>query len=728
MENYLNGLNPNQYEAVVSQEKYLRLIAGAGSGKTRVLTTRIAYLIDALHVPAYRILAITFTNKAAAVMRNRVGKILNNENHGVWLSTIHSLCVRVLREEASAINYPRNFTIVDSDDQKSILKEAYKLYNLDVKLYSYNSVLSYIANNKYAGIDPKMALSKAGQFMGEKNKALVYEFYQQRLAQLFAFDFDDLILQTLKIFQLHPQVEAKWQGKFDHIMVDEFQDVDHAEYELVRRLVGHDNSLTVVGDPDQTIYTWRGADVNIILDFAKDYPSCHTILLNQNYRSQPNILKGANSVIQNNKNRLKKDLFTQKESNQKIVHISCVNEEAEARHVINKIKALHHQGLKYSDMAILYRSNYISRQFEKSLLDQQIPYIIWGGIRFYDRAEIKNAIAYLRLLLTQDDLAFKRIINIPRRGIGEISLDTLYEKAREQGISMFEAIDKEPFLPARAQNILTSFKQMVLSWQAKLDDYSMIELLNMVMDESGYRTNLEEERETDRLENIKELVNDMQSYMLQYPESNLDEYLQMVSLYGDKEEDENSDMLRLMTVHSAKGLEFDTVFVVGMSDGVFPSQRALDEGNNGEEEERRLAYVAYTRAMNRLFITDCQGYSFQLQSEKVTSRFVKEMDESVIEHQGLLPESSTNKTVMRNTPSRQYEQAILNKEENHPSVNIKMAGKPVYRPGQKVTHDEFGDGIIVKLDGPFVMVAFAAPFGIKKIAASANAMHAKVKS
>lgn len=727
MEDYLVGLNPSQYNAVVSTNRTLRLIAGAGSGKTRVLTTRIAHLIDQRHVLPYRILAITFTNKAAAEMKARVGKILHNDNHGVWLSTIHSLCVRVLREEATAINYPRNFTIVDSDDQKAILKEAYKLYNLDVKLYSYNSVLAYIGNNKYAGITPQMAMSKAGQYMGEKNKALVYQFYQDRLAQLYAFDFDDLILKTLNVFQRFPQVEAKWQGRFDHIMVDEFQDVDRAEYELVKRLVGHNNDLTVVGDPDQTIYTWRGADVNIILDFAKDFPSCETIILNQNYRSSPMILQGANSVIKNNKNRLEKDLFTTKTDAEKIVHISCVNEEAEARHVINKIKVLHHQGLPYSSMAILYRSNYLSRNFEKSLLDQQIPYVIWGGIRFYDRAEIKNIIAYLRLLITQDDLAFKRIINIPRRGIGEKSLDLLYEKAREHNISMFDAIDVEPFLPARAQNILIKFKQMVLKWKDKMDEYTMIELLDLIMEESGYRASLEEERETERLENIKELINDMQSYMLQYPESNLDEYLQMVSLYGDKDEDENKDMLRLMTVHSAKGLEFDTVFVVGMSDGVFPSQRSLDAGKEGEEEERRLAYVAFTRAMNRLFITDCQGYSYQLQQEKVTSRFVKEMDQTVIDHQGILPESSTNRTVMRNTPSRSYETAILNNDNDQLELRPKT-GKVNYRQGQKVHHDEFGDGIIVKIDGPFVTVAFKAPFGVKKIGAAAKAMYPIKKS
>lgn len=729
MENYLQGLNENQYKAVTSTSQFLRLIAGAGSGKTRVLTTRIAHLIHHHNVIPYKILAITFTNKAANEMRVRVGKILNDEHHGVWLSTIHSLCVRILRQEVKAIGYPSNFTVIDSDDQKSILKEAYKQFNLDVKVYSYNSVLSYISNNKYAYITPSDALTKANGLIGEKNKALVYEFYQSRLKQLYAYDFDDLILETLSLFKQFPQVQAKWQGRFEHIMVDEFQDVDRAEYELVRRLCGLNNYLCVVGDPDQTIYTWRGADVSIILDFQKDYPTCETIFLNQNYRSTPTILKGANSVIKNNRQRLDKDLFTQKESVDKILHQSCIDEEHESRFVIDEIVKRHKQGLAYNDMAILYRSNYLSRQFEKGLLDRNIPYVIWGGTRFYDRAEIKNAIAYLRMVIHADDLAFKRIINIPRRGIGDRSLELLLEKAQEHGCSMYDAIDKEPFLSPRAQNTLVAFKTMVESWRRKSETYSMIELMDLILNDSGYRHLLEEEKETERLENLKELLNDMQSYILENPDSNLDEYLQMVSLYGDKEDNSQTDMVRLMTVHAAKGLEFDTVFVVGMSEGIFPSARSVDAGYKGLEEERRLAYVAFTRAMNHLIITECQGFSYQLQQQKVQSRFVDELDKDVVEHHGVLPQNTISKQSLRNTPSRMYEKHIMDAPIDDSPVLIKpSAGKVNYRPGQKVTHDEFGDGIIVKLDGPFVMVAFPVPYGVKRISSATKAMRPRLKS
>ena len=724
--NYLEGLNPNQYSAVTSQNRVLRLIAGAGSGKTRVLTTRIVYLIDKMHVAPWKILGITFTNKAANEMNERVAKMLDSDQNGVWLSTIHSLCVRILRQEAEAIAYPRNFTIADVDDQKSILKEAYRQYDIDVKVLNYNTVLNYIANNKYAKITPDEALAKAGMMLNEKNKALCYGFYQQRLKQIYAFDFDDLIIETIHLFERFPMVQAKWQGKFSHIMVDEFQDVDRYEYDLVKRLTGRTNNLCVVGDPDQTIYTWRGADVNIILHFDSDFPDCQTIFLNENYRSTPIILKGANSVIEHNKNRIKKELYTNNKADNKIIHCSCANEEAESRYVLDHVERLHHDGLDYHDMAILYRSNYLSRQFEKELLDRGIPYVIYGGMKFYERAEIKNALAYLRMVTTHDDLAFKRIINMPRRGIGEKTLDALLACASEHGTTMFDAISLNPDVSSKAKSTLVDFENMVRSWVEYHNDHTMIELLDYVLNTSGYRTLLENERETDRLENLKELMNDMQSYMLRYPDSDLDEYLQMVSLYGDKDDAKNEDALRMMTVHSAKGLEFDTVFVVGMSDGVFPNERAMNEGHRGEEEERRLAYVAFTRAKKRLFITDCQGFSYQLQSARMPSRFIKEISADVIENTGL-SEQANNRTIMRHTPSRMYEDHILDRDEKEDMVLT--SGKVVkYRPGQKVSHDTYGDGIIVKVEGPFVQVAFSYPHGLKRLGAAAKQLHPRMKS
>lgn len=728
MNDYLQGLNENQYKAVTSDAQVLRLIAGAGSGKTRVLTTRIAYLIEHCHIPPYKILAITFTNKAANEMRKRVGVLLNNQQHQVWLSTIHALCVRILREECIAINYPRNFSIADVDDQKAILKEAYKQYNIDLKLFSYNSVLNYIANQKYALITPSEAIDKANALVGEKTKALCYKFYQERLSGMFAFDFDDLILQTLKIFQTFPAIQGKWQSRFSHIMVDEFQDVDRFEYELVKRLTGYDNSLCVVGDPDQTIYTWRGADVNIILDFNKDFINCETIFLNENYRSTPIILNAANSLIANNKNRIKKDLFTKKIDKDKIIHLSFANEESEARWIVKEINRLHETGIKYEDMAILYRSNYISRQFEKELLDLKIPYVIWGGTKFFDRAEIKNALSYLQMVVSNNDLAFKRIINIPRRGIGEKTLDNLLTKAQTNKCSMFEAINIQPFASSKAQSALIQFYDMVTQWKVKKDDLSMIELMDLILDQSGYRESLTQERETDRIENLKELLSDMQNYLLRYPDSDLDEYLQVVSTYSDKDDNTDSDYLRLMTVHSAKGLEFDNVFVVGMSDGVFPNERAMSEGTLGLEEERRLAYVAFTRAKKHLYISDCQGFSYQLQQSKVTSRFIKEMNQDLIDEKNFAYENHYNQTSYRNTPSRAYEKAILDDENNDTGYSVVGKVTNDYRPGQKVVHDNFGDGIVVKVNGNFVEVAFKYPYGVKKLLASAKALHHRLKS
>ena len=410
-------LNPQQKEAVLADDQYLRIIAGAGSGKTRVLTMRIAHLIEDEDVRPFRILAITFTNKAANEMKERITKMLGELPFSPWVSTIHSLCVRVLREDISHLDYPKNFTIMDSDDQKSVVKEAIKQLEIDNDHLTPNDCINYISNNKSAQVSVETAKSMAMKHSDDEDRAKIYEYYMNRQKQMYALDFDDLILWTVNLFSKFEEVREKWQRRFEYILVDEFQDIDTLQFKLIRLLCSKTTSLLVVGDPDQTIYTWRGADVNIIMDFHKNYPSAKTILLNENYRSTSAILNAANSVIVNNQNRMKKELFTSRKSNTLVTHYAAMSDEYQAAWIAGKVAELHRTGLPYHDMAILYRSNYLSRALEKGFIDVRIPYIIYGGIRFYERQEVKDALCYLRMCTTADDLALQRVLNRPKRGI-----------------------------------------------------------------------------------------------------------------------------------------------------------------------------------------------------------------------------------------------------------------------------------------------------------------------
>ncbi len=704
----LNNLNEAQYKAVVTNNRYVRIIAGAGSGKTRVLITRIAYLIRHLGVFPGSILAITFTNKAANEMKDRIYKMLNDEGSGVWISTIHSLCVRILREDITAINYPRNFTVLDSDDQKSILKEAYKELGVDRQKISFNSMLDYIGGCKGSDVSVQRALEIANKYSAEYEKAKVYEYYVNRQKALYALDFDDLLLVTVKIFKSNPNILDKWMRRYSHIHVDEFQDIDPVQYELISLLAGVKNEVYVVGDPDQTIYTWRGADVNIIMDFEKQFAGADTIILNQNYRSSKNILSGANSLIKYNAHRVEKDLFSSKEDGELITHFSASSDEYEALWIAKKINEIKEKGQSYRDCAILYRSNYLSRAIEKGLLDARIPYRIYGGVRFYDRAEIKDALSYLRMIVKADDLAFMRVINNPRRGLGNKTIDTISDRAKQLNTSMYEVIKSESLFSSRAQSTLNRFVNMIEGFKAKVESTPIYTLLEMVLDETGYRAMLEENKETERLENLKELIKDVQSFQVNYPEYSLDDYLQVVSLYGDKEEIQNGDFVQLMTIHAAKGLEFDTVFVIGMSDGIFPSDRSMQEGSKGLEEERRLAYVAYTRAEKKLYLTEASGFSFVLSRARVKSRFIGEIDEAFIEHIGANFEYAKPKefTITEDT----YMERIP--FENRVNQNL---NKKDIKKGDLITHTMYGDGVVLKIEDGTGEIAFGFPHGIKKM-------------
>lgn len=699
-----SSLNDKQKEAVIDDSKHLRIIAGAGSGKTRVLTMRIAYLIEQKHINPKNVLAITFTNKAANEMKNRISEMLGEAGDGAFISTIHSLCVRILKEEIGVFGYPRNFTIVDGDDQKTILKEAYKEFNIDKKDLSYGSALDYIANCKYEELSYEKAIDQA---YGEKklvDKANVYKYYDERLKSLYALDFDDLILFTVRLFKLHKDILKKWSSKFIYIHVDEFQDIDKTQYELIKLLSSTHDNVYVVGDPDQTIYTWRGADVNIIVNFDKDFKNTKTIILNQNYRSTNNILEGANSLIKYNKSRVPKDLFSENGDGDKIVHKTLPDETSEAYYVVSCIQSLLKQGYEYNDIAILYRSNYLSREVEKVFIENRIPYVIYGGIRFYERMEVKDILSYLRLIVTGDDLAFQRVINQPKRGIGQKSIDTIFSLAKDNNISMYEVVKQGLF--AKNQSVLESFVDMVERWKSSLDGKPLEEVLTDVFEQSGYRSMLEKENETERIENVKSLIDDIKDYQETYPGSTLADYLSMISLYTDKANTDGSASVSLMTIHASKGLEFKVVFVVGLSEGIFPSERTMLE-QKGVEEERRLAYVAYTRAKEKLTLTDTSSFSYVVNSAKTTSRFVNEVDEKYIEH---LDKPVLKQQSVFDVPFTTKISSIEPKKEapRRPSR---------YRKSDVVIHKIFGEGVVVKCDGDFVTVAFSYPHGTKTIKA-----------
>lgn len=712
--NILKGLNEKQLEAVTTIDSHVRVIAGAGSGKTRVITSRIAYLIEKMQIRPYRILAITFTNKAANEMKSRIDAMLECEKTSVMISTIHSLCVRMLREDIRYFDYPQNFTILDSDDQKSILKQIYKQYDVNVKDLSLNTMLSYISGNKCGLISVDQAKAMANTFNNDILKATIYGEYETKLKSMYALDFDDLLLFVYRMLLESNEIRTKWQNRFDYIHVDEFQDVDEIQYSIIKNLVSDTCKLCVVGDPDQTIYTWRGASVDIILNMEKDFKGCKSIILNENYRSTPSILKGANALIRNNKNRIKKDLYTNNKEDYKIVHYRCGDEGEEARWITKKIHQLHNEGVAYKDMAILYRSNFLSRNLEKYLLDYQVPYRIYGGVKFFERAEIKDSISYLRLLLKEFDqaneLAIRRVINVPKRGVGPKALENLDVLATSLSMTYYDVLKSRDITKGKAQNEIYQFVQMIEEGRKELTQYSISVLLKRILEKSGYIKSLEEANEQDRLDNIKELIGDIEAYEEENPEGTLAEYLQMISLYTDSEENyESKDFVQLMSVHAAKGLEFDHVFVYELSEGIFPNERSMNEGGtHALEEERRLAYVAFTRARKCLYLTNAQGFSFVVGKMKTTSRFVNEIDEDVLEKAYEVP--SVQKMEYK------FNMGDATVKPLNMTQNKSRGGK--IKKGDLVIHTTFGEGVVISLKDGVAQIAFDKRYGIRKIAAN----------
>lgn len=705
-------LNASQKEAATYLDSHLRIIAGAGSGKTRVVTYRIAYLIENIGVDPRKILAITFTNKAANEMKERVTDLLGIYASGSLICTIHSLCVRVLRQNIQVLGYPSNFIIMDEEDQKALVKKIYKDLEMDAKVFSLRSMIGTISSYKTARVSPERAIEMAGQFQGELKKAKVYQAYVEYQEKNFMVDFDDLLLKTVYILENYEDILEKWQRKFQYIHVDEFQDVGDIEYRLVH-LLSKTATVCVVGDPDQTIYSFRGANVNYILDFDKDFKPSKTIILDQNYRSSGNILNISNALIRKNRNRLEKDLFTKAAIGADVVHYTAKSEVLEAEYICDQIEQVIHnvEGANYRDFAILYRANYLSRTIEQSLIGRQIDYRIFGGLKFFNRKEVKDALSYLRLIATDDDLAFERIINVPSRGIGAKTLENIQLVALNYQVSLYEALtlhSDEIRLSAKSRAGVKMLVEGVE--QAKRSNLPIHELFETLMEKVGYMDMLKNDLEENRIDNLHELQRSIYEHQNQNPDTaTIENYLQDIALYTDNDAIDEGQYISLMSIHMAKGLEFDYVFVLGLSEGVFPSLRSMSEsGDEGLEEERRMAYVAFTRAKKQLFLTDSEGFNFVTNSQKLSSRFIDEIGKEGIKHEGTKPRFKTTDYIPV---------ASFSKEEligdNHVSD---------WQVGDLVLHDVFGKGVIVKVDNSILEIAFAAPTGIKSLMASHKAL------
>ena len=721
----LEGMNPRQKEAVKNTEGPLLLMAGAGSGKTRVLTHRIAYLIEEKEVNPWNILAITFTNKAAKEMKERVNKIIPAGGEDVWVSTFHSMCVRILRREVDYIGYSRNFTIIDGSEQLTLMKRVLKELNIDPKKYDPRSILAAISNAKNALLTPSDYEAQQGAFF-EEIVARCYDMYQQELKVNECMDFDDLIMNTIRLFKEHPESLHYYQNKFHYIHVDEYQDTNHAQYTLVNMLAERFRNLCVVGDADQSIYGWRGADMQNILDFEKDYPDAKVILLEQNYRSTSNILDAAHSVIAHNRGRKPKKLWTEHEAGNKITYFRAENERDEAYFVaaeINRIKTIDR---KYSDFAILYRTNAQSRTFEEALSNRGIPYRVLGGLRYYDRKEIKDMLCYMRLVQNHaDDLALTRIINEPKRGIGGKTLEKLTALASVRQESLFETLLDEEVVSsfsAKASANIEKLAELIAMLSIEQSNMRISDLYDELLVKTGYLKDLEEQNTLEaesRIENLMEFKSVIYDYEKNDPNITLPEFMERIALLADVDNhDADENAVVLMTMHSAKGLEFPFVFLPGLEDGLFPGWRAFDR-EDGLEEERRLCYVGITRAKERLWLTSAEMRTMYGKTDYTReSQFLREMDKKLLEGDAVFEkkrkdpaEGAFSDGISREKPFQPFDQLKYARQQTKQKVEA-LSGS--FLPGDRVSHPKFGEGTVQAADARTVTVAFAD--GTKKLA------------
>lgn len=718
----LKGLNKEQVQAVKTTEGPLLIMAGAGSGKTRVLTHRIAYLIVEKQVNPYNILAITFTNKAAREMKERIQSLLGGAAESIWISTFHSMCVRILRRDIDRIGINKNFTILDTADQLSVIKGILNDLNIDPKKFDPRTILGMISSAKNELTDAKTFADTAGSYF-EKKVADIYLEYEKRLLKNHALDFDDLIMRTVQLFRRVPEVLEYYQRKFQYIHVDEYQDTNRAQYKLVNMLAKKYQNLCVVGDSDQSIYRWRGADITNILSFENDYPNAKVILLEQNYRSTKNILNAANGVISNNLNRKPKKLWTENDEGSRVKYYQADNEQAEALFVAGKIKELVEEGKrKYKDFAILYRTNAQSRVMEEVLVKSNIPYTIVGGTKFYDRKEIKDLLAYLRLVSNpEDDISLLRVINLPKRGIGGTSIEKIAAFSAEHDISMFKALESVDLLglSAKATKACKEFHEMIYQLNQMQDYLAVTEVTEEILNRSGYKDMLKAEKTLEaesRLENIEEFLSVTKHFEEVSEDKTLVAFLTDLALISDidqlDQEVEENDAVVLMTLHAAKGLEFPVVFLIGLEEGVFPHSRSLMEEEE-MEEERRLAYVGITRAEEELYCTNARMRTlFGRTNINPPSRFIEEIPDEVLEHlnggyKSYRREKSTGSTA--SVPVRR------------PVIKTTGSEDLDWRPGDKAMHKKWGIGTVVSVRGEGenkeLDIAFPSPTGIKRLLA-----------
>ncbi|HAQ7053939.1 TPA: DNA helicase PcrA [Enterococcus faecium] len=730
----LNGMNPRQKEAVLHTDGPLLLMAGAGSGKTRVLTHRIAYLIEEKEVNPWNILAITFTNKAAKEMKERVNAILASGGEDVWVSTFHSMCVRILRRDVDFIGYNRNFTIIDSSEQLTLMKRILKELNIDPKKYDPRSILGTISQAKNSLQTPQDFAKMQGSYY-EEIAAKCYAAYQKELQYNQCMDFDDLIMNTIRLFEEHPDSLTYYQNKFHYIHVDEYQDTNHAQYTLVNLLAGRFRNLCVVGDADQSIYGWRGADMQNILDFEKDYPDAAVILLEQNYRSTKNILSAANQVIENNSNRKPKNLWTENKEGNKITYYRADNERDETRFIVDRMQEeIRSNHRNYGDFAILYRTNAQSRVMEETLLKANIPYKMVGGHKFYDRKEIKDILAYLNVLVNpQDSISFERIVNSPKRGIGPGSIEKLRSFASLHEWPLLEAAQNVDLanIGGKAGQQLGAFGEMIQEVTQMIPYLTVTELTKEVLDRSGYLEDLKIQNTLEaqaRIENLEEFLTVTQEFDKQFeqqneedadaPEEKLTVFLNDLSLVSDIDNlEEDASQVTLMTLHAAKGLEFPVVFLIGLEEGVFPLSRALMEESE-LEEERRLAYVGITRAEEALYLTNAFSRTLYGRTQyNRPSRFVEEIDQELLEIEGMRPTPKKTPVFAKKTAYsyKQPETAVV------PSKSATGGENNSWKPGDKVKHKKWGLGTVVRVSGTSkdleLDVAFPSQ-GVKRLLAA----------
>ena len=691
MDDILKGLNPEQLEAVTTTEGFVRVVAGAGSGKTRALARRFAYLVCELGVTPGSILCVTFTNKSAGEMRQRIRALTGDSDTG-HICTFHSFCVTVLQEDSHAVSYPKSFLVLDNSDIDAMLARIYEERGLTLRDMTYSDARDMIEIRK--GIeDPEYYLDMIDMDLDTLRKKymdavstrdIIFYGYLYEEKKCFGLDYNDLIFFTLYIFEQNHEIRRKWQERLQYIMVDEFQDIDKPQYRLMRALCGYHKNLFIVGDPDQTIYTWRGASVKFLLDFDKEFPGTRTIMMMRNYRSTPEILATANCLIDKNRNRMRKELAPTLPSGAPVTWLHCESPEAEAAAIAGRIAELHENGIPYRDIAILYRAHYVTRSIEEVFLRLKLPYVIYSGVQFFARAEVKDALSYLRLLAYRDDLSFLRVANVPRRNLGRRRMEFLREYAVKNSCTLYDALcrclDDELFKGTKARRLVALVEEL----SAGCEGRSIAELLSEVLNRSGYEEYLRTEGSQERLDNLAELKQSVRDYEeTGGEECTLTHYLAHVALFTNSDADTGKDAVKLMTVHAAKGLEFPHVFLCCLNEGILPSQKT--DSPEGMEEERRLAFVALTRAQKSLTLSDCEGRAHN-GAPRYPSRFLLEIEKDLLVCDGRPRDSLV-------AEARDY---IASNERR--LSGAAQEPEALFSPGARVHHAAFGAGTVLEMD------------------------------